>query len=188
MTARIRLLLLGILVFSAALTIKTGAFRTSAQQNGEPQLQVSQEDAYAKQVREFQPIKNLLIEKGVPFEPEHLLSPNWKSLLQPKLAQMAEMYQTRSLSNRVAGVEIANVLYLPEKVEITGDTIFLANRIIFEGKDAVLKGNHAIYFLPLAEEGGLGTTLEAAVRQQSVEFVAAKYFNHPPPPKHLRLA
>lgn len=120
--------------------------------------------------RNFQRARDLLVERGVPFEPEELLNTYWQERLAPRFAQMPEMQLIRRLGRRLRGVQLGDTLYLPERVEITGDTVILARRVIFEGRNPVIKGNHAVYFFPVEMEGALGTTLEAAMREQGVQF------------------
>ena len=62
---------------------------------------------------------------------------------------------------------MADTLYLPERVEITGDTVILAKQLIFEGRNPVLKGNYAIYVFAIEVDGVLGTTLDVAINQQA---------------------
>jgi hypothetical protein len=72
--------------------------------------------------------RDLLLQKGVPFEPEELLNPGWQKNLRAKFAQMPEMQETRVVwTGQIQGALLADILYLPEKVEITGDTVILAN-------------------------------------------------------------
>ncbi|MBA3242075.1 MAG: hypothetical protein H0T60_12680 [Acidobacteria bacterium] len=124
-------------------------------------------------VEYFQPARDLLQQKGVPFEPEVLLNPRWKEHLAPKFAQMPEMQMIRRLGKRCKGAQLADILYLPEKVELTGDTVILANQVIFEGRQAVIKGNYNVYFFPVVTEGVLGTTLEAVMNEQGAMFPKA---------------
>lgn len=131
----------------------------------------------AKQIEQFRPLKELLIQKGVPFEPNLMLSPKSKRLVASKLAQMPEMYETRQLGKKIKGVQLADVLYLPEKVQLTGDTVIIANRVIFEGRNPVIKGNHAILFSPLIIDGALGTTLEVAMKEQETTFSKVRFSN-----------
>ncbi len=132
---------------------------------------LKQESVDGEKVKKnFEPARVLLQERGVGFEPEELLDPDWRKKLAPKLAQLPEMYVTRQASKRIKGVQLADILYLPEEVEITGDTVILAKQVIFEGKNAVLKGNHNIYFFPIEREGLLGVTLEVAMKQQQARF------------------
>jgi len=134
-------------------------------------------DDNARQIEDFRPLKELLVQKGVPFEPELLLSPKGKKLITPKLAQIPEMYETRQLGNKVTGVQLADVLYLPEKIQLTGDTVIIANKVIFEGRNPVIKGNHAILFFPLVIDGALGTTLEVAMKEQKTTFSKVNFSN-----------
>jgi hypothetical protein len=88
---------------------------------------------------------------------------------------MPEMQETRVVSERIKGVYMADTLYLPEKVELTGDTVILANQVIFEGRNAVIKGHHSVYFFPAIIEGVLGSTLEVAIRKQAQPFSTVGY-------------
>jgi hypothetical protein len=120
---------------------------------------ISQE-RLARTRENFKRGRDLLLQKRVPFEPEELLDPNWQKNLKSRLAQMPEMQETHVIfTGQMEGVNLADTLYLPEKVELTGDTVILANQVVFEGRNAVIKGNHAIYFFPVNIEGVLGTSL-----------------------------
>lgn len=144
---------------------------------------------YRERLREqFKKGRDLLIKKGVPFEPNDLLELGWRKKLKPKFAQMPEMQETRVVrQGKLRGVQLADILYLPEKVEITGDTVILANQIIFEGRNAVLKGNHAVHFFPVDIDGLLGTTLEVAINEQggprfsNANYSGSKTSSQPPP-------
>jgi hypothetical protein len=127
--------------------------------------------------QQFKKGRELLLKKGVPFEPNDLLEPDFRKKLKPKFAEMREMQETRVVRQRqIKGVQLADTLYLPEKVEVTGDTVILANQVIFEGRNAVLKGNHAVYFFPVDIDGLLGMPLELAIAQQGgLRFSPASY-------------
>ncbi|MEW6211452.1 MAG: hypothetical protein AB1631_24010 [Acidobacteriota bacterium] len=117
--------------------------------------------------RDFEPIRRLLIEKGVPFDPDVLLSQDWPIRLAPVFAQMPEMQEVRFHETPIKGVLMAKTLYLPEKVETTGDTIIIAENIVFEGNDSVIRGNHILHFLPFRKVSHLGMTVkEFRTRQQ----------------------
>ena len=134
----------------------------------------------ARLSRNFKAGRDLLVKKGVPFNPDELLEAEWQTKLHTKFAAMPEMQLSRRLGKRFKGVQLADVLYLPEKVELTGDTVFIARQIVFEGRNAVIKGNYNVYFFPAEADGVLGTTLEAAMTEQGfgpsdVNFVNAGY-------------
>ncbi|HKY03791.1 MAG TPA: hypothetical protein VJQ56_02820, partial [Blastocatellia bacterium] len=114
----------------------------------------------AERKRNFEPIRKMMMEKGVPFDPDVLLSADWPTRLAPVFARMPEMQTVRYHKLPLAGVQLAGTLYLPEKVQLAGDTIILARHIIFEGDDAVIRGNHSIHFLPIETAGVMGMTLK----------------------------
>jgi hypothetical protein len=145
---------------------------------------------YRERLRaQFKKGRDLLLKKNVPFEPNDLLEPDWRKRLKPKFAQMREMQETRVIrQTQIKGVQFADTLYLPEKVEVTGDTVILANQVIFEGRNGVLKGNHAVFFFPVDVDGTLGTTLYVAIAEQGgPRFSLVSYRNRtrnsaqPPP-------
>ncbi|HEY0729247.1 MAG TPA: hypothetical protein VGD38_14310 [Pyrinomonadaceae bacterium] len=56
---------------------------------------------YRELLREkFKRGRDLLMKKGVPFEPNDLLEPGWRKKLKPKFAQMPELRETRVLTQR----------------------------------------------------------------------------------------
>ena len=109
----------------------------------------------------FAPAKKMLLAKGVPFNPEILLSPDWRQQLSSNFVQMAEMQTTLRVSNKLQGVQIADTLVVPEKVELTGDLVILANTIVFEGQQTVMEGiGKNIYVFPVNENFHIGKTFE----------------------------
>jgi hypothetical protein len=125
----------------------------------------------------FKRSRDLLLQKQVPFDPEELLKDGWKKRLAPVFAQMPEMQMVRYGGNQLEGVQLADTLYLPEKVEITGDTVILAKKVVFEGRHPIIKGNHSMSFLPTEMEGVIGTTLAVATRKQGIVSAHAGYKN-----------
>lgn len=140
----------------------------------------SSQAALERRRRVFGPAKDLLERKRVPFDPQVLLDPDWRDKLEPFLAQMPEMKIQRRLGKDLKGVQFADILYLPEKVELTEDTIIIARKIVHEGKDVLIKGSHNIYIFPIEDWGVLGTTLEDAMRREGMSnrdmrFVSASF-------------
>lgn len=135
------------------------------------------QDKAERRRNNFKAAREMLLQKGVPFEPEDLLAAGWQKKLAPVFAQMPEMQITRFGGKRLKGVQLADTLYLPEEVEIAGDTVILAKKVIFEGRYPVIKGSHSIYFLPVEMEGALGSTLDVAMNRHGVRFAHAGYKN-----------
>lgn len=185
--------LIVLLIWSGSPILTTGNNQVAAQQSDAPdqtEKLLSAAERQARMIEDFKPARDLLLKKGVPFEPELLLSTSWKELLASKLAKVPEMQRVRRLGRQIKGVQMADVLYLPEKVELTGDTVIIANQVIFEGHNAVLKGTHNVYFFPVVTEGALGTTLEIAMQDQGVRFSTVSYGHSSSrklvlPPKHF---
>ena len=90
-------------------------------------------------------VRQLLTSAQVPFDPLVLFSRNWRQKLAPVLARMPEMYMESFHRGPLSGVKLADTLHLPEKVKLDGDTVIIANRIKFEGRNILIKGNHGIH-------------------------------------------
>lgn len=129
--------------------------------------------------KDFEKARNLLIEKRVPFDPEILLTPDWRRTLKSTFNQMPELQQVRRGRNRLKGVEMAHTLYLPENVRLEGDTVIIARNLIFDGHDAVIRGPFNIYVYPMDQAGVLGTSFEVALererRKSGVRFINASW-------------
>jgi hypothetical protein len=76
----------------------------------------------------FAPARKMLLEKGVPFDPDILLDSDWRPKLDPSFTLGYEMQTSLRTSNKLEGVVIADKLILPEKVELTGDLVIIAKR------------------------------------------------------------
>ncbi|HWX41798.1 MAG TPA: hypothetical protein VN345_11665 [Blastocatellia bacterium] len=109
--------------------------------------------------RNFEVANDLLRQKGVPFDPDVLLQDDWPNTLAPLFSQMPEMQSVRYLAKPLEGVELADTLHLPEKVQVTGDVVIVAKHLVFEGHDVLIKGNHNISIFPAEEVTVMGDTL-----------------------------
>jgi hypothetical protein len=117
----------------------------------------------------FEPARKLLRDAGVPFDPDILLSRNWEKQLVPTLSGMTEMQTTLRPGAKLSGVQIADTIILPEKVELTGDLVVLANRIVFEGLSTQIFGiGKNVYFYPVKETFHLGKNFESAMKQKGI--------------------
>lgn len=148
---------------------------SSAKQSSQRTATALTQEELVRQREIFKPAKQLLERKGVAFEPEVLLDPKWREKLAPIFAQMPEMQVERRVEKQLEGVQLADILYLPEKVELTQDTVIIARRVVHEGKDAVIKGNHDIFIYPVEDWGLLGTTLEVAMRKEGAGVMSGQF-------------
>ncbi len=115
----------------------------------------------------FSAARQLLQERGVPFDPDELLRDGWRKNLKATLASMPEMHVSRYEKEPLHGAYLADTLYLPEKVEVSGHTVILANYIVFEGKAPVIKGNFDLNFFPAKPVAVLGTSLAEALHKKA---------------------
>jgi hypothetical protein len=171
--ACLALCLVGLLMFPA-IPMKRVIERVGAQRQSE-----TAQDKQTKQSelrrKAFESGRKLLLDAHVPFEPYQLLNSQWRRNLAATFAQMAEMHTVRRGDNSLQGVQLADTLYLPEKVTLTGDTIILARYLIFEGKDVEIKGSYSFHIYPLEMTGLLGTNLQAAFNDGRVRFTKANF-------------
>ena len=94
-----------VLVF---ITMMPTSIRTSARHVSQDQ---SLRGDDGKKIHEFRHGRDLLLAKGVPFEPNELLRPGWEKRLEPAFAQMPEMRETRKLGAILKGAQIAHTLH-----------------------------------------------------------------------------
>lgn len=113
---------------------------------------LSGKDKKASTALAFRKFRKMLLDQGVSFEPNLLLENNWKERFKNQLSSVKEMQVSkRFVGGKIKGVIIANTLYLPKETEFSEDTVILANRIVFEGKDVLIKGNHGIAIFSLED-------------------------------------
>lgn len=104
----------------------------------------------------------MLEEYGVPFNPNDLLDYRKKSCVLDALKQLPEFRGSEFTEKTIRGVKIADALYLPERVQLSGDTVLIARYLVFEGSDVQIKGNFDLHVFPLQEVGVLGMSPEKA--------------------------
>jgi hypothetical protein len=129
----------------------------------------------ARERESFDAARALLLKKGVPFDPNALRDPHWRKKLAQKLAAMPEMQLIKRGGKRLKDVVVAHTLYLPEKIELEGDTVLLVKNLLFEGRDALIKGHHSIYVYPIETAGVLGTTLETALGESAARLTNVNF-------------
>ncbi len=101
----------------------------------------------------FKSGRDLLNARGVPFDPNMLLEDNWRSQLGTVLRQMPEMQQGRMGGSKLSGVQLADTLYFPEKVELTGNAVIIARKLYFDGPNALIKGPFDIHIFVVESSG-----------------------------------
>jgi hypothetical protein len=74
----------------------------------------------------FKSGRDLLLKHGVPFDPDLLMEPGFQKRLAPVFAKMPEFRETHVVGKQMKGVQLADTLFLPENVELTGDTVIIA--------------------------------------------------------------
>ena len=109
-------------------------------------LHLSQAEIAQVRSQHFEKARKLLHDQNVPFDPDILLTQEWKQTLAPVFSQMPEMQTVRHHTGPLMGAVFADTLYLPEQIELADDTIILARQVIFTNQNVVIKGPHSIYF------------------------------------------
>jgi hypothetical protein len=110
-----------------------------------------QEQRAERRKAAFRKGRDLLAGKGVPFDPDELLDPGWKERLKPVLDQMPELQMVRQGDAKLKGLQMAHTLYLPDNIELEGDTVILARYIVFLGRDVVIKGHYGLHIFTIEE-------------------------------------
>jgi hypothetical protein len=150
-------LTLTVLIFIALLTTVTGITQQQTLNKSADNRKFSQETEQARaQVQRakrmsatVRRMSNLLSKTNVPFDPSILFARNWKSRVRPYLQSMPQMLNTETLPQRFGGAKIANIVYLPDKIQLTGDTIILANYIVFASKQVEIIGYDDLLVFPM---------------------------------------
>src|SRR5205807_4707530 len=118
--------------------------------------------------------RDLLLNEHVPFDPDELLRDGWMEKLKPTLDAMQEMHRNRYETAPMKGAYMADTLYLPEQVQLSGHTLILANYVVFEGKNPVIRGNFDLHFFSTKPVVVLDTTLAAALHKKA-QFLNVKF-------------
>lgn len=116
---------------------------------------IRQRERALRRLESFRPARELLLRERVPFEPNLLLGKRWREMLAGTLAGMPQLKSVRRERGPFRGAYMADVLYLPETVTLTGDTVIFANKVVFEGSNVVIRGGHNIDILPVKEIGAV---------------------------------
>jgi hypothetical protein len=163
-----------------ALVIMTIAFAPKhlTSVSGNQQQSSSMRDQMREKIEQkkasFKSGRDLLLKHGVPFDPDLLVEPGFQKRLAPVFAKMPEFRETHVVGKQMKGVQLADTLFLPENVELTGDTVIMANNMIFSGKNAVIKGPHDLHFFALGPVLSLNMDAQNG-RGQSGAFVKAAF-------------
>lgn len=140
----------------------SGAF-----QSNQATDQNTREQQFQARRAHFNSGRELLLDKGVPFEPEELLRDEWPKKLKDVLNGMPEMQEVHYETAPLQGAYITDTLYLPENVRLTGHTIILTRNLVFEGNHPVIKGPYDLHIFPTEPVSVLGTTLAQALRKKA---------------------
>jgi hypothetical protein len=144
------------------------AIETMSRQQFSNQNQENDKKANAS----FKTAQEVLDKANLPFDIQSLTVPRWRQNLAPVFEQMPEMSSVRYETGPLAGVVLADTLYLPEKVEIAGDLVVLAKYLVFEGSNAVMRGNHNVFLLPINPIRVMGTTLASLRKSRKLKRTA----------------
>jgi hypothetical protein len=120
-------------------------------------------------------MSDLLRKEKVPFDPSILFARNWKSRVRPYLQSMPEMWKTETLPQRFGGAKIANIVYLPDKIQLTGDTIILANYLVFGSKQVEIVGYDDLLVFPMESVLSQNNDERVGRNGSAVSFGKARY-------------
>jgi len=144
-----------------------GAASSTTGQSNQEQNQAFNGEQFEQKRRGFASGRKMLLDKGVPFEPEDLLRDDWPKKLENAFGSMPEMQQSRYETAPLHGAYMADTLYLPENVQLNDDAIIVVRNLVFEGKNPVIQGAHDLHIFPATPVGVLGMTVAQALRKKS---------------------
>ncbi len=104
-------------------------------------------------IRRYRVVRREFQKARIPLDPGILFVKNWRQRSQPVLASIPQMQVTRLHGNTLQGAQLARELQLPEKVNLTGDTVILAQRVKFLGDNVVIKGPHNLHIFVIESFG-----------------------------------
>ena len=99
----------------------------------------------------FKKGRELLLPKNLPFDPDELLERGWQQRLKRALDQVPDLQVVQQGSNKLKGAHLAHTLYLPDNIQLTGDTVILVRRLVFLGRNVVIKGPHDLHIFTIDE-------------------------------------
>ena len=143
----------------------------SGNQQPSPSTREQKQQEVETKRESFKSGRDLLRKHGVPFDPDLLLEPGFKKKLALTFAAMPEFRESRLVGKQIEGVQLADTLFLPEVVELTGDTVIIANHLIFSGKNIVIKGPHDLHFFAMGPVQSVDLGAQRGGRGQSAAFV-----------------
>ena len=138
-------------------------------------------DELALRRKSFASGRALLLEKGVPFNPDDLLYRDWPKRLKPVLDSMPEMKQVRRETGPLQGVYIANTLYLRESTSLAGNTVIIAKYLVYEGDNPGISGPHDLSLFVVEPKAVLGTSLAEVLQHNAVRPEIRQYADSLPP-------
>src|SRR5262245_37300350 len=122
-----------LLVFTLAVLV-TGSY--SQDPTPDESKKRAQEQNKESQAR----VRQMLLDKGAPFDPDLLFRSDVREKLNPILAALPEMQVNHFRTEPLEGLIMGRELTLPEKVEIVGDTVIIVKKLKFTGANVLIKG------------------------------------------------
>ena len=137
----------------AVLLLSSASFKVLGQ-SSEKQRASSQQEIAAFRRKVLQPALKMLKEKRVQFDPELLLSDDWRVELAPALARMPEMKASIQVGDHMRGVYFAATLLLPERVSLTGDTFILVQELAPSDENSLVNiiGDYRLFIFVIGNE------------------------------------
>jgi hypothetical protein len=173
------LVLLALLTNFAIVTSRQTTDKTTGNQKFSPTTEKAraQLQRAARMSGTVRRMSAMLTKQKVPFEPTILFARNWKSLVRPYLEAMPEMSKTATLPERFGGATIANIVYLPDKIELTGDTVIVANYLVFGSRQVEIVGYDDLLVFPLKSVLSDNVKGDVGQKGSAVRLMKARYDN-----------
>lgn len=112
-----------------------------------PDLQPDQIRELEARNRIAKRVFRIVREADASFDPSMLFQVNWRARVAERFDQVAEMRTSRYIdSANMEGLQMAGELSFPDEINLTGDTVVIARKVTFRGREVKIKGPFSIHF------------------------------------------
>lgn len=94
-------------------------------------------------------VAQILKQENISLQAGLFFTPQGREQVQPHLISIPDMLASRVLSTSLRGVVMGDSITLPETSHLEGDTVIIANQVIFTGRRPTIRGDHDLHLFAL---------------------------------------